>query len=690
MSEDASRQPPENLMPPVSAFVGPIAELIGHGLLAPPSRPGLLATLDRFEILRVLGAGGMGVVLLGRDSQMGTQVAIKMVRPELLGDQEIVRRFLKEAGHLQRLRHKNVIEVSDVSHREQGPYFVMPYFEQGNLARRIRPGQPLDPELILKIATQLAEALEFAHRRGIIHRDLKPANVLLTPDSRACLADFGLARTVFNDTLIDLDNQQCEGTAPYMSPGVAAGNAEDTRCDIYAFGALLYEMLTGDPPYKGRTTKEIRENILAQPPKPISELNPKADRGLVAIAEGAMARELRDRYADIADILADLNRIKDGQTPVGPHGIGGKVRDNIQGVRRAPAIAWLVVAIALIGGLVWMLRPAKSSKAPQTVAPSVATRTPPPPPPIAYAPHFQEPWGIAVDRSGNVYASDSEAGAIFKITGAGQVTVLAGRPGYRGSTNGFGPNARFIIPRGLALDPAGNLYVADAYTLRKVTPDGAVTTLAGQPGYPGSADGFGTNAQFSWASGVAVDRAGTIYVADRYTIRKVTPAGEVTTLAGSPGHSGNVDGTGPAARFSDRDKAIAVDDSGTIYVADTYNNTIRKVSPNGEVTTLSGTNASFARSAGIAIDRSGSLYIGDTANHTIRLLLTPLAGTAGKAGAADGPCARALFNQPRGLAFDSVGNLYVADSGNQAIRKITPAGFVSTLAGSVAPLAMKK
>ncbi len=134
----------------------------------------------------------------------------------------------------------------------------------------------METALILDIATQIAEGLRYAHQRGIIHRDLKPANILLAANDKACLADFGLARTMFNDTIVDVESQQCEGTAPYMSPAVAAGNAEDTRCDIYAFGALLYEMLTGEPPYKGQNTKEIQKQILAGPPKPITTLNPKA------------------------------------------------------------------------------------------------------------------------------------------------------------------------------------------------------------------------------------------------------------------------------------------------------------------------------------------------------------------------------------------------------------------------------
>ena len=224
----------------------------------------------------------------------------------------------------------------------------MPYFEKGSLAGRIKPGQPLDTESILDIAIKVAEGLSFAHRSGIIHRDLKPANILLGGNGRVCLADFGLARSVFNDTIVDVESRQLEGTAPYVSPAIAAGDAEDTRCDIYSFGALLYEMLTGQAPYQGRGTKEILDQILAGPPKPILSANPAADRGLVTVAETCMARELRDRYADMRDVLKDLRRVEAGQSPL-------TKRTDITG--RTPKILlaalWLL-GIALLASAGWM------------------------------------------------------------------------------------------------------------------------------------------------------------------------------------------------------------------------------------------------------------------------------------------------------------------------------------------------
>ena len=131
-----------------------------------------------------------------------------------------------------------------------------------------------------------------------------------------------------------------------MSPAVAAGDAEDTRCDIYSFGALLYEMLTGHPPYKGRGTKEILDQIIAGPPKPIASLNPNADRGLVAVAEGCMARELRDRYADMRDVLKDLQRIKENKQPIGQR--------KTKQVQRPPKVLWVPACLAGIAMLGWM------------------------------------------------------------------------------------------------------------------------------------------------------------------------------------------------------------------------------------------------------------------------------------------------------------------------------------------------
>jgi sugar lactone lactonase YvrE len=718
MSEDASSLPRPDVALPFSSAQGTIGELIAQGMLSAPQRPGVLALLDRFEILRELGRGGMGVVLLGRDPGTGQEVAIKLVRADLAGDPRARQRFVKEAGHLKRLRHASVVPVLEISDRPRGPYFVMPYFEKGSLASRLEPEEPLEREEILEIALPVAEGLNFAHRRGIIHRDLKPANLLLGPGGGVCLADFGLARSLFNDTLLEVETRQWEGTAPYMSPAVAAGEAEDTRCDIYAFGALLYEMLTGHPPYQGQRTKEILDQIRAGPPKPITSLNPKADRGLAAIATGAMARELRDRYAEMQDILADLHRVRQGRPPVGPHGAGRKARPMLLRVGRIARVLWVPACLAGVVALGWMLwrAPALTGHRASAAKPPLEPRLEKPPadrvrgsvplerPVPQPVPAFQTPWGIAADREGNVFVTDTDQAVVWKITLTGAMTNLAGLPGNPGTNDGFGAEARFALPRGIAVDQDGILHVADAQRLRAVTPGGAASLFPQRGGGPGG------KTSFNLPSGVAVDRQGSVFVAGRYTIQKITPAGEVAILAGREGDAGKKDGVGAAARFSDMEKGIAFDVvAGNLYVGDMLNHTIRKLTPVGTnwvVTTVAGragvfgsadgTNsaARFNHPCGLTVDSAGIVYVADSGNHTIRKLtpagadwvVTTLAGRAGIFGSADGTNSAARFNHPCGLAVDGAGNVYVADTGNGLVRRITMAGQVVSVGRPAEPL----
>jgi serine/threonine protein kinase len=308
---------------PVSSFLSPVGALIRDGTLTPPALPGQFAALDRFEVLRLIGAGGMGLVFLARDPATGNKVAIKLLKPELAANEAAVERFLGEARHGQQLRHPGVVPVLEISSRAGRPYFVMPHFERGSLARMLPASQALNRDEILPLARRIAEALHHAHSQGIIHRDLKPGNILIDHEGGARLADFGLARDWIGDPLSDPAEGQCEGTAPYMSPAVAANEVEDTRCDIYSFGALLYEMLTGRPPYDGSSTPEILRKILEGPPQPVLEINSQASTDFVSIAEGAMARTHRDRYASMADVIADLDRVQNGRPPLGPRGQPG-------------------------------------------------------------------------------------------------------------------------------------------------------------------------------------------------------------------------------------------------------------------------------------------------------------------------------------------------------------------------------
>ncbi len=318
------------------------------------------------------------------------------------------------------------------------------------------------------------------------------------------------------------------------------------------------------------------------------------------------------------------------------------------------------------------------------------------------AARFSSPRGVAVDAGGNVYVADTGNDTIRKITSGGVVTTLAGDPGDFGSADGTGADALFNSPRGVAVDGGGNVYVADTgnQLVRKVTGSGVVTTVAGAAGLSGSVDGTGVVARFVVPCGIATTSTGTLFVADSMncTIRKITTTGAVSTVAGPAGQSGSVDATGSAARFC-LPGSIAVDGSGNTYVADTANSVIRKITSAGVVTTLAGaagqpgsadgagTVARFATPEGVAVDTSGNVYVADTGNETIRKItsagvVTTLAGSAGESGSANGTGVAARFDSPSGIAVGSGGVVYVADAGNHTIRKITSAGVVTTLAGS--------
>jgi len=341
MNTNDDKTIPAHSVPPVSSGMYEQGDqLLRTGMMQPPQTPGVLGMIGKYPVVRILGEGGMGQVLLAREPVTDSLVAIKLIKPEFLNKGWAVHRFLTEARHMFRMSHAAIIRVLDVSDRAEGPYFVMPFMSGGSLADKIKPGEPLPPETILPIARSVAEALHHAHTHGITHRDLKPSNVLLDAEGKAHLADFGLLRTFLNDTLVDAGQPQMEGTVPYMSPAVAAGKAEDTRCDIYAFGCLLYEMLTGQPPYQGPTVDAVLKQIQTGPPSPIRQFNPHAPANLVAIADHAMARELRDRYATMADVVNDLDRAANGKEPIEPHG-----REKGSPNRRRALIAAGVVAL---------------------------------------------------------------------------------------------------------------------------------------------------------------------------------------------------------------------------------------------------------------------------------------------------------------------------------------------------------
>ena len=302
---------------------------------------------------------------------------------------------------------------------------------------------------------------------------------------------------------------------------------------------------------------------------------------------------------------------------------------------------------------------------------------------------FYYPYAVAVDNAGCVYVADYANHRIRKIGVDGLVTTLAGS-GVAGFLDGTGVGARFNFPSGVAVDASGNVYVADSgnQRIRKIAPDGAVVTLAGS-GTLGFADGSAASARFANPTGVAVDRAGNIYVGDsgNQRIRKIALHGVVSTVAGS-GTNGFADGLAGVAQFSGP-SGVAVDGAGTVYVADYENNRIRKITAEGMVGTVagSGTNgyaegvaglAMFSGPSGVAVDGDGTVYVCDSRNNRIRRVspdgdVRTVAGS-GFRGAVDGAGPLASFSTPTGIAVDGAGDLHIVES--HQIRKVVPPHWI--------------
>ena len=298
---------------------------------------------------------------------------------------------------------------------------------------------------------------------------------------------------------------------------------------------------------------------------------------------------------------------------------------------------------------------------------------------------LDSPFGLTIDKEGNVYIADTSNHQIRKIDSIGNVTTLAGT-GNSGSNDGPGKSATFSCPNSVAVDDSGNVYVADTANskIRKIDQMGVVTTVAGT-GSTGAADGKGQNASFYYPAAIALDGDGNLYIADSFNnkVRKIDSNGNVSTLAGN-GTKGSSDGMGTNASFN-QPNGLAVDQFRNLYVTDSGNSKIRKIDVLGNVTTIAGTGtagstdgmglaASFKGPRGLAVDNFGNLFIADSSNHQIRRLdpygnVTTIAGT-GKDGYTDAVGKAALFNTPYGIAVDEFGSLYVSELFNQTIRKI--------------------
>ena len=272
---------------------------------------------DRYELGDVLGRGGMAEVHLGRDVRLGRSVAVKTLRTDLARDPTFQARFRREAQSAASLNHPAVVAVYDTGEDNVNgvalPYIVMEYVDGSTLRELLQSGRKLLPERALEITAGICRALDYSHRQGIVHRDIKPANVMLTRNGEVKVMDFGIARAVADTAATMTATSAVIGTAQYLSPEQARGERADARSDIYATGCLLYELLTGRPPFVGDSPVSVAYQHVREDPVPPSQLDPEIPPVCDAIVLKALAKNPENRYQTAGEMREDIDRALSGR-----------------------------------------------------------------------------------------------------------------------------------------------------------------------------------------------------------------------------------------------------------------------------------------------------------------------------------------------------------------------------------------
>ena len=666
--------------------------------------PRIGTTIAGYRVERLLGRGGMGTVYLAEDLALQRKVALKLLSVEFSDSEAFRERIQIESRLAASIDHPNVIPIYDAGQAGDGALFIaMRYVEGADLKRILRAEGALEPQRAVDVLAQIAKGLDAAHARGLIHRDVKPSNVLVAQADDGAehvyLADFGLTQTATSSEAAR-ESITLSGSSDYVSPEQIRGTGSDRSSDLYALGCVAYECLTGEVPYPRHAEMEVLvAHMNEQPPRP-SGVNPALPSGLDAVTAKAMAKEPERRYASGTELVEAIRR---ETTP--RRRLSKRAGALLLGLLAVIVAAAVVPAVLLTGGAderAALAPPDPDTSTVETIAGTRMAGFSGDGGPAVQA-ELNDPGEMAFDAMGNLYFTDFGNDRIRKIDPSGVITTIAGTGGPGPSGDG-GPaaEAALVSPITPSVDAAGNLYFAEFSfgTVRKIDSDGVITTVAGAGGIPSRTasndSGLALEADLSqpWT---AVDPDGVIYISDpnHHRILRVDQDGTYTTFAGTgtPGFSG--DG-GPAtdAEFSSPTSITAGPD-GSVYFFDEGNSRIRRVDPNGVITTVAGNGvqgfsgdgvpaiaASLADVWNITLDSQENLYFGDSefgtnfGNRVRRVntagIIRTVAGKGTPGFSGDGgPATEAEFNRPLGVALDPEGNVYIADSRNNRIRKVT-------------------
>ena len=315
----------------------------------------------RYQLLERIGGGGMAEVYLAEDTLLTRRVAVKILRSQYTGDEDFVARFRQEARAAARLSHPNIVSIFDVGCAEDTHYIVMEYVSGETLKDFIKREGTLSPQIVLELAYQVAAALKHAHDNKIIHCDIKPHNILISRDGLAKVTDFGIARAVSSQTSTQVAG--ILGSVHYLSPEQARGYGVDAQSDIYSLGVVMYEMLSGAPPFDGPSAISIAMKHLQEQPRPLAEIAPATPQALISLVQKAMAKKPQERFATAQALLQELESLirqrqnfvaedqNAGSTGSAKSGKIGATSNLWRRLRKLPKWAWGIAALLLFSFL---------------------------------------------------------------------------------------------------------------------------------------------------------------------------------------------------------------------------------------------------------------------------------------------------------------------------------------------------